>query len=186
MVGEAVNDFKTGIITSENEEVKLECKVEIPVDAHLPTTYIDSERLRLDIYRRIADAKDNETIALIAEEMIDRFGELPQAAINLLDVARLRLRAKSFGIRDLIATGKHLRISPFVLPESATLRLTRLYPGSIIKPSVETILVAKQEKAAWATGAKNEDVPQSTGREYLDWVMGVFDSLFTVQIAKKV
>jgi transcription-repair coupling factor (superfamily II helicase) len=184
MVGEAVEDFKTGIVTSETVEKITECKVEIPVDAHLPTTYIDSERLRLDIYRRIADAKDNESISLIAEEMVDRFGEIPASGHNLLDVARLRLRAKKFGIKELIATGKHLRISPVTLPESATLRLTRLYPGSIIKPSVATILVAKAEKAKWEEGKQDDAVEAKSGREYLDWVVALFDSIFTQNLQK--
>ena len=53
MVGEAVEDYKTGYV-DVNPRIK-ECKVELPITAHLPVEYVPSERLRLDLYRRMAD-----------------------------------------------------------------------------------------------------------------------------------
>ena len=140
MVGEAVNDYKTGII--ETEEISHECKIEIPVDAHLPDTYVDSERLRLDIYRRLADVKEPMEIKPIEEELIDRFGPLPEPVIALIQVAVLRASARKLGIREMIQQGKNLRISPIKLPESKQLKLHRLYPGSMYKGATNVALVA--------------------------------------------
>ena len=140
MVGEAVNDYKTGII--ETEEISHECKIEIPVDAHLPDTYVDSERLRLDIYRRLADVKEPMEIKPIEEELIDRFGPLPEPVIALIQVAVLRASARKLGIREMIQQGKNLRISPIKLPESKQLKLQRLYPGSMYKGATNVALVA--------------------------------------------
>ena len=140
MVGEAVNDYKSGII--ETEEVSHECKIEIPVDAHLPENYVDSERLRLDIYRRLADVKDPLEIKPIEEELIDRFGPMPVPVIALVQVAVLRATARKLGIREMIQQGKNLRISPISLPESKQLKLQRVYPGSIYKTSTNVALVA--------------------------------------------
>ncbi|MEY4020195.1 MAG: hypothetical protein RL484_347, partial [Actinomycetota bacterium] len=114
MVGEAVNDYKTGFI--ETEEKNLECKVELPINAHLAEEYVPGERLRLDLYRRLADVRTIADVESIREELVDRFGELPAEAQSLLQVAQLRAFAKALGVREVVAAGKFLRISPLVLP----------------------------------------------------------------------
>jgi transcription-repair coupling factor (superfamily II helicase) len=140
MVGEAVNDYKSGII--ETEEISHECKIEIPVDAHLPEDYVDSERLRLDIYRRLAEVSDPLEIKPIEEELIDRFGPLPEPVIALIQVATLRASARKLGIREMIQQGKNLRISPIKLPESKQLKMQRIYPGSMYKGATNVALIA--------------------------------------------
>ena len=140
MVGEAVNDYKTGLI--ETEEISHECKIEIPVDAHLPENYVDSERLRLDIYRRLADVKDPIEIKPIEEELVDRFGPLPDSVTSLIQVATLRATARKLGIQEMIQQGKNLRISPIKLPESKQLKMQRLYPGSMYKGATNVALIA--------------------------------------------
>ena len=140
MVGEAVNDYKSGII--ETEEISHECKIEIPVDAHLPEDYVDSERLRLDIYRRLADVKDPLEIKAIEEELIDRFGLLPDSVIALLQVATLRASARKLGIREMIQQGKNLKIYPIKLPDSKQIKMQRLYPGSMYKNGTNVALIA--------------------------------------------
>ena len=141
MVGEAVEDFKTGIVDTE-ERVR-DCKVELPVTAHLPIEYVPSERLRLDLYRRMADAPSDKELDSIVEELEDRFGPLPEPAKNLIDVARLRTFAKSLGLTEVVLQGKYLKISPVLLPESAQVRTLRVFPGSLIKPATKSLLVAK-------------------------------------------
>lgn len=140
MVGEAVNDYKTGII--ETDEISHECKIEIPVDAHLPEEYVDSERLRLDVYRRLADVKDPIEIKPIEEELIDRFGPLPEPVVALIQVATLRASARKLGIQEMIQQGKNLRISPIKLPESKQLKMQRIYPGSMYKGATNVALIA--------------------------------------------
>ena len=152
MVGEAVQDYKSGII--EGEEVSHECKVELPINAHLSEQYVPGERLRLDLYRRLADVRNSEDVISIQEEMVDRFGELPEEAKLLLDVAELRAFAKSLGIREVVLAGKYLRISPLVLPESKQLKLNRIYPSSLYKSQSSTVMVAIPRVAAWSPTAQ--------------------------------
>ena len=156
MVGEAVQDYKSGII--EGEEVSHECKIELPINAHLSEAYVPGERLRLDLYRRLADVHNSEDVQSIREEMVDRFGELPLEAQTLLEVADLRAFAKSHGVRELVVAGKYVRISPLSLPESKQLRLNRLFPGSLYKVQTSTVMVTIPRAAAWsppAAGAKD-------------------------------
>lgn len=171
MVGEAVTEFKRGIVNGVTDGVAEEsdCKVEIPVTAHLSTEYVPSDRLRLDLYRRLADAKNDANIDGIAEELLDRFGQLPEETRRLLDIAKLRIKVKSFGIRDLALQGKFLKIAPIKLSESRELRIQRLYPGSILKSVTNTLLVARPAPAAW-TRADYSDSGSIGDTALLEWV----------------
>ena len=152
MVADAVDEFKTGYF--EDKSKNMECKVELPINAHLPVEYIESERLRLDLYRRLADAHNGSALNEIRDEMKDRFGELPPAANELLAVAGLRLFAKSLGLTDISFSGKNLRLMPVALPESAQIKLNRLYPGSIYKNATQILLVARPSSSNWIDDAE--------------------------------
>ena len=147
MVGEAVEDFKVGYV-DVNPRIK-ECKVELPITAHLPVEYVPSERLRLDLYRRMADCSDDAGLNAIVEELVDRFGELPEPAQSLIEVARIRTLAKAKGLTEVVWQGKFLKVAPLTLPESAQLRLTRLYPGTLIKEATKSVLVARNAAPNW-------------------------------------
>ena len=172
MVGEAVNDYKTGII-DKAEEV-YECKVELPINAHLAESYVPGERLRLDLYRRLADVAKPTDVQSIREELLDRFGELPEEANALLAVAQLRALAKSHGIREVVATGKFLRLTPLTLPESRQLRLTRLYPGSIYKAPTRTALITLPKNPAWNPSKPAAEIVDTS---LLTWVTEVVDQM---------
>ena len=61
--------------------------------AFLPAAYISDARLRIDAYRRVAEASSREQIASLEETWRDRFGPLPPAAANALVLAAIRLEA---------------------------------------------------------------------------------------------
>ncbi|MEY3710787.1 MAG: hypothetical protein RLZZ99_608 [Actinomycetota bacterium] len=172
MVGEAVAEFKAGIIDGDTPD--FECKVELPITAHLAPDYVPSDRLRLDLYRRLADSKSSSDIDAISAELIDRFGPLPDAAKLLISIARLRIRVKGLGARDLALQGRFLKISPFQMAESVQLKVERLYPGSIIKSVTNTVMVARPKSALWAQG--DSSTPEGIGdTALLDWVIEVID-----------
>jgi len=172
MVGEAVQEYKSGII--ETEEKILECKVELPINAHLSTEYVPGERLRLDLYRRLADVKSVADVGSIESELLDRFGALPEEAKSLLGVASLRAQAKALKLTEVVVQGKLLRLSPLVLPESKQLRLARMYPGSIYKGSTNTVLVALPKAAVWNPSA---NVPEIVDTSLLAWVVEALNQL---------
>ena len=105
LVGEAVANYR-----GEKEEREVETKIDLPVNAHIPHTYIDSERLRLQAYRQIAAADTEEKITEAREELADRYGELPEAVENLLAVATLRMHARAAGIQEMMILGPKLRV----------------------------------------------------------------------------
>jgi len=169
MVADAVEEFKTGYF--DEKPKNNDCKVELPINAHLPVEYIESERLRLDLYRRIADAHNDEELLDISAELIDRFGPIPAPAQELMAVASVRLFAKSLGLTDIAISGKNLRLTPVHLSESAQIKLNRLYPGSIYKNASQILLVARPVTPNWIESAPVGDT--ST----LAWVNSVLKDL---------
>jgi transcription-repair coupling factor (superfamily II helicase) len=175
MVGEAVQEYKSGII--ETEEKISECKVELPINAHLSSEYVPGERLRLDLYRRLADVKSPSDVSSIQAELVDRFGELPEEAKALLGVAALRAQAKAVKLTEVVVQGKFLRLAPLVLPESRQLRLTRLYPGSLYKGAASTVLVALPKAALWIP---SQNAPVVVDTSLLAWVVEALTQLSEV------
>jgi transcription-repair coupling factor (superfamily II helicase) len=136
MVGEAVQAFK-----GERPEEEVDVKIDLPVDAHLPHDYIGVERLRLEMYRKLAEARDEARLREVAAEMADRYGEPPAPVQNLLAVARFRLLARAYGLADVSAQGRHLRFSPLALPDSKQMRLKRYHPDAVYKAAIEQVSV---------------------------------------------
>ncbi len=139
LVGEAVADFRG----EGGEAAPAEIKIELPVDAHLPHEYVPGERLRLEAYKKLATVQDLSGLTEIEAELQDRFGTPPEPVRNLLEVARLRTVARTAGVANIGVQGSYVRFGPLQLPESQQLRLQRLYPGSLVKDAVRTILVPR-------------------------------------------
>ncbi len=140
LVGEAVQEFKGGGEPSQGLD---EVRIELPVDAHLPHDYIPSERLRLEMYKRLAEVRTDDDVDLLREEMVDRYGAPPVEVESLLLVARFRGRARRAGIGEVTIAGRNVRFAPVELAESRVVRLQRLYPKSIVKAPVRTVLVPR-------------------------------------------
>jgi transcription-repair coupling factor (superfamily II helicase) len=143
LVGEAVADFR-----GEGAVEEADVKVELPIDAHLPHDYVDSQRLRLEMYQRLAAVRSVEEVEQVAEELTDRYGAtLPDPVENLLEVARFRLLAREAGLTDVTLQGNQIRFAPVELRESQELRLSRLYPRTVVKKATRTILVPRPATA---------------------------------------
>jgi transcription-repair coupling factor (superfamily II helicase) len=140
MIGEAVDDFK-GI----KHESPAELKLELPVDAHIPHTYVDSERLRLEAYHKLsASAGESGTKAqldAILQELEDRYGKAPESVLNLLKVTELRQQANRLGLKDFNVLGLQAKLQPVDLTEAQQVKLTHLFPGAKYLQSAKTLMV---------------------------------------------
>lgn len=140
MIGEAVATFR-----GEDTEGPTELRLELPVQARIPDSYIDSERLRLEAYQKLSAAASvtaaPDAIDLVIEELTDRYGEPPAEVEGLLAVARLRRRAGQAGLADVVAMGPNLRIAPANLPDSMRVRLQRLHPKAKVVAGGEALVV---------------------------------------------
>ncbi len=88
MLNEAVKNIK-GISTAES----FTTTIDLDVDAYIPPSYIVNEIQKLDIYKRIAGIENDRECDDMKEELLDRFGEIPKSADNLLRIALIRVKA---------------------------------------------------------------------------------------------
>jgi transcription-repair coupling factor (superfamily II helicase) len=166
LVGEAVAEYR-GDGAVEEPEVK----IELPIDAHLPHDYVPSERLRLEMYKRLAEVRSDADVDQILEELDDRYGEPPEPVASLLQVARFRARSRTAGLTDVTLQGKYVRFAPVELPDSGKVRLDRLYPKSVLKPGVRTMLVPRPSTAAVAGHPIRDEALLTWAREVIDTVV---------------
>jgi len=165
LVGEAVEEFK-----GETPPEDVDVRVEVPVDAHLPHDYVPSERLRLETYRRLSEALTHAAVDEVRDELDDRYGTPPPPVENLLEVARFRAHARRAGLHEVVLQGRHVRFGPVDLRDWQQVRLTRLYPRSLVKPAVRTILVPRPSTRP-VGGEPLRDV------ELLRWARKVIDDV---------
>ncbi|MBU4465268.1 MAG: transcription-repair coupling factor, partial [Actinobacteria bacterium] len=167
MIGEAVSTFR-----GEETEGQAELRLELPVQARIPESYIDSERLRLEAYQRLSAAASptakDDAIDAVIDELRDRYGEPPADVEGLVAVARLRRRAARAGLADVVAMGPNLRLAPADLPDSIKVRLQRLHPKAKILAGAEAIVVPLPT----ADGDRVSDA------DLVAWVSQLLDQLF--------
>ena len=132
LVTEAVGELK-----GEKSVEPFEVVLDLPLDAHLPRSYISRDDVRMEAYRRLAAVEAPTDVEDVRTEWLDRYGPIPPPAEALLGAARLRAecvraRATSISVQKGIA-----RIDGLVLLESRKIRLKRLYPKAVVKDGGE-------------------------------------------------
>ncbi|GAB05329.1 transcription-repair coupling factor [Gordonia amarae NBRC 15530] len=140
LVGEAVEAYRAAADgqTVQTEETA-EVRIDLPVDAHIPVEYVDSDRLRLEAYRKLAAATDDDVVAGILAELTDRYGEPPAETKRLALIARLRLRCRERGVTELGVVGTSVKIAPLNLLDSEQVRLKRIYSSATYRATTSVI-----------------------------------------------
>ena len=140
MLNEAVADIK-GIGVGED----FETMVDINVDAFMPTTYIRSENHKLDVYKRIATISNDAELSDMMDELIDRFGDIPKPAMNLMKIALIKTKAHSAYIQEIKGDRRDVKF--------------RLFPKAEINPVGIPDIVKKYGSSFRFT---NSEVPYFT------------------------
>jgi transcription-repair coupling factor (superfamily II helicase) len=122
LLGEQVAELKGEPLPDERE-----IRIDLPVRAFLPVDYLGQERLRLELYRRIASAEREEELDAVRAEAEDRFGPLPAEAGTLLDLARLRIAARGLGIDEIATFRNQVRVRPLEIEPGAPLASEAIY-----------------------------------------------------------
>ena len=163
MVGEAIAMFRDDMAPGQTE-----LRLELPVDARIPPDYIDSERLRLEMYQKLSGAAapsaSAEGVDELVEEMTDRYGDPPAAVSSLVMVTKLRRLAMSRGIGEVLVMGNKLRVVGPPLPDSLQVRVQRLYPQATYMAPARVLLVPLPE--------------DYTDTALITWVEGVLEALY--------
>ncbi|WIK63734.1 transcription-repair coupling factor [Gleimia hominis] len=172
MVADAVTAFRGG-----EEEKREDCRIELPIDAHIPVEYIKGEQLRLETYAKIAALTSAQDAADVRDELTDRYGPIPEQVQLLFALSGLRAHARAEGIEEVVAQGKYIRFASAELSDSAAMRLKRLYPGAIQKAAVRQVLVPAPTTSRIGG---NPLVDQ----ELIDWVDQFIDSIVAYKPAQ--
>jgi transcription-repair coupling factor (superfamily II helicase) len=86
------------LLSTFQQPISMPVNVDLPLAVGIPANYIADQDLRLRLYRRIADLRDETEIDALASEFQDRFGELPDMVENLFYQMRVKLRAEKAGL----------------------------------------------------------------------------------------
>jgi transcription-repair coupling factor (superfamily II helicase) len=101
LLAEAVEERKARREDRPPKVEKPQAVVDLPVEAHLPDSYVPEEAQKLELYRRLARARTAGDLAAFRQELTDRFGPMPQPVVRLVEVAELRLAAEGVGVASM-------------------------------------------------------------------------------------
>ena len=143
LLSEAVAEKK-----GETPEVRstAECLVDIQLEAHIPEDYIENLSQRLDIYRKIASVRNESDSSDLIDELIDRFGDPPDAVKGLIDVALLRNTAAQFGFKEITQKGQMLHLIPEKLDVNVAAMINMYMKGRCIVVSGPGALYRRQDR----------------------------------------
>jgi transcription-repair coupling factor (superfamily II helicase) len=137
MIDEAVAE--AGAAAEEGDEAAEPVRLDVPVDAYLPATFIPFEAAKIDVHRRIVAASEPGELRAIRDELDDRFGELPRPAENLLRLQRARIELGLAGARSVEFRGGRLSVTGIDLDSGQ---------AGALREKVEGVLYAWREKTA--------------------------------------
>ena len=110
MLDKAVRSLKAGKAVDLEGTVDVTTEVNLHVPALLPETYCSDVHERLSLYKRLADAESREALDMLREELVDRFGELPEPARALLECHEVRIAARPLGVARVDATHEAVQL----------------------------------------------------------------------------
>ena len=117
-------------LSSLSQPISMPVNVDLPLAVGIPADYIADQDLRLRLYRRIADLRDETEIDALASEFRDRFGQLPEMVQNLFYQMRVKLLAEKAGLSGISwESGQIVLRYPQSAEEKAGQRLADLGPG---------------------------------------------------------
>ena len=85
--------------------------IDLQVKAYIPAEYMEDEGTKIDFYQRINSARDKEDMDALREELVDRFGDLPDPLENLLRIGAIKAMAKAAKVNGVTQEPKQIKIS---------------------------------------------------------------------------
>ncbi|WP_310551930.1 transcription-repair coupling factor [Paenibacillus glufosinatiresistens] len=114
MLAEEIRKRKVTMLGEEDTSAKeVSTVIDLSIDAYLPSEYIYDSVQKIEIYKKVAAVSTFEEAAELEDELLDRFGELPEAVVNLLSVARLKIYGRVYGLETISRRGDEVSLSFF-------------------------------------------------------------------------
>lgn len=136
-------------------KLSAEVDIDLPIEAYLPDDYVPDLRHKIDLYRRMTRIDQAAQIGAFKEELVDRFGPLPEAAVRMIELCELRLDAAAWGIASITSNDR------FIVLEYANRRRME----QLAKNASVPVRLVDNRKAYIPT--KGFDMTHSTGQAWL-------------------
>ncbi len=142
MIDEAVAEAASGVEEGEErEEAPEPVRLDVPVDAYLPASFVPFEAAKIDVHRRIVAAREPGQLRAIRDELSDRFGQLPDPAENLLKLQQARIELGLAGARSVEFRGGRLSITGVELDSEQAGVLAEQVEGALYEWREQTAAV---------------------------------------------
>jgi transcription-repair coupling factor (superfamily II helicase) len=147
MLEDAAEELRAGVEAEGEVELELRepVRIDVDVDAFVPSDYIPFEAAKIDVHRRIAAAREPGELRALREELEDRFGPLPGSVANLLDLQRARIALGEAGARNVEFRAGRLRVSPVELDSERVGVLNEHLPDAIYQWRERTVALPVPE-----------------------------------------
>jgi transcription-repair coupling factor (superfamily II helicase) len=148
MLEDAAEEMRQGIEQGEGLGPEREpVRVDLELDAYVPTEYVPFEAAKIEVHRRIAASRERGELRALRDELADRFGPLPEPVTNLLDLQRARLELEAAGARSVDFRGGRLSVFPVELDSAQVGALNERLPEALYKWREKTLAVPVPDEA---------------------------------------
>jgi transcription-repair coupling factor (superfamily II helicase) len=137
MIDEAVGVARE--VAGDGEEAPEPVRLDVPVDAYLPASFIPFEAAKIDVHRRVAAARESGELRAIRDELEDRFGPPPPQVENLLALQRARIEFGLSGARSVEFRGGRLSVTGVELDSEGAGRLSESLDGALYEWREKTV-----------------------------------------------
>jgi transcription-repair coupling factor (superfamily II helicase) len=146
MLAKAVKEIR-----GEQTEPAPEPVIDVQLEAYLPDDFIPDPAQKIAMYKKFRYVRSPEAADDLEEELEDRYGDLPEAVRNLLDVTRMKSYAVQYGVESISTQGPEttIRIAPDAAPridQAKLFGLTKLHAGQLLKRSNGALHVSFRTK----------------------------------------
>ncbi|MGM0419828.1 MAG: transcription-repair coupling factor [Bacillota bacterium] len=175
LLDKAVNELR-----GKKKEEPVDVEMKLDIEAYIPDEYMPSSSQKIEFYQRIKNAYSDEEVDDLLEEMIDRFGDPPPEALNLLAVNRLKAKAAQLYIIEILEKEQKIRFTfkdKMAVDGEAVMALINHYPRQIqVKSREQPILNLKKS----GKFVKNRKLIYSLV-DFLDHLLSLQESSETVE-----
>jgi len=120
-------------------------RLDVNVDAYVPSNYIPYEQAKVEVHRRIAAAREVADLVVLREELEDRFGTPPEPLLNLIALQQARIKLGQAGARAVSFRGGRLAVTPVELDSVRAKRIRQKIPEALYESGKSQLSVRVPE-----------------------------------------
>ncbi len=167
MLDEAVRHAGPAKGEQGGEELPEPVRLDVNVNAYVPTDYVPYEQAKIEVHRRVASAVEVADVERLREELEDRFGPVPEPLSNLLALQRARIKFGQAGAQAVSFRGDRLAVTPIELDSVRAKRLREELPEALYESgrSQVSVRVPKEGDQRFPTVVRAADVLLAITRE---------------------